>query len=228
MPISNKFHRISSLVGGFITIGTVVFSVFLNVFLQIVSKINGTVSSPITVTFIITQLSLIVVAVALLLGKKNVVTGILLLVSAALELVFSGVNHISNFLQLIRLSGDLPQIILIRAALFSFASLFIVLWRILIAVECFKAGAISGNACRFVLILVPIVSMILQVAGTIILSMLPMETSNSATALAMMIPSAIGAFIPHLGPIIACISASIPVREAPPVYYYPPTPYRPY
>jgi len=76
MPISKKFHRASSLVGGFVTIGTVVLSLLLNVFLQVVSKITGSVTAPITVQFIIAQLSFIIVAVALLLGKKNVVAGI--------------------------------------------------------------------------------------------------------------------------------------------------------
>ena len=229
MQIAKKFHRGSSVAAGIILIlGTLISAISMVLPIIMSNVMDMSISINIGWRNYANWVMTVAMAVMMFRGKKDMAAGILFLVTAVYGVITSVVRNLV-LIGGILINGNSNYMIM-QIVLYLAAALIDVAWRVLIALECFMPGKISCSFARFLLILTPILTALTTAAAQVVIFW---PISGSSAVWATILPTVVAIILSMVGPLVSCISASIPVWEAQPVYapqpmYDPQTGYRYY
>ncbi len=215
MKISNRTHRaLSVLAAVFILIWTV-----MRVAFQLITIFTILDNPPFTTLLdlggiIMVNLLLIVI---LFRGKKDNLAGILLIL-ASLYVVVTGILGRINiiFTYLFLTESMLPNMavsIIASNAIYLIGSLVAVAFRGFLAAECFNPGNISGEKLKFFLLVLPIVYVLIGIAGSLTNQLYLIADYGIAEYLLAGLLQAVVSAIPNAVHILVGLAFAIPVYE---------------
>lgn len=209
MKISNKMSRGVGIAAGVIMLLLMVFSSITSV----ISLFTGYLPTEYIVTSIVTlilnDIILTLMAIMLIRGKKDVLAGVMFILAAVYMLISSFRGVIVSLD-----SGYIPDSVVASIIIASVADLAGVAFRILIAVECFKPGAVSGSGAKILMILLPILTAVIAAVSTIVNALgFGYDTALIVTNIIVAVVSSVVSLIPQF---LMALAVSIPVREAVP------------
>lgn len=219
MKISNKIHRSTSIAAAVVMIITLI----IGIISQAVSlSSNGMYYDT---TYIITSVvklginsvAALMLIVILFRGKKDSAAGVLIILSALPIILVGAVGNISGMAAYISMKDALPEnmfgCMMTANVIRVFSHLLNVVFRVFLAVECFKPGSISGGKMKPFLIIMPIVYFVMVPAATMIQSLyMAADMGFGELLLVTLIPAAISAIM-YIENVIVGIAFSIPVYE---------------
>lgn len=176
MKISNRIHKGMAVTAAIIMLVVLTFGIFSNVITMVTtSKMSGIASGTATVVnLVINAIVEILVIIALFRGKKDITAAIFFLVITLAMVITGVISGITNIIALLgiallRMNTNDPVLkCMITGSLIALvANLAAVGFRVLLALECFKPGKISGCGAKALLIILPIVNILLVVASSI-------------------------------------------------------------
>lgn len=234
MKISNKLHRASSLAAGIVMLLTILFGLLTQLISlgSIIAQLTGEAATSYIVTAVsnlmLNTVVSILMIVVLFRGKKDIVACIIFLVTALYVLVAAAGGNISSFIQSFtpayaQYSDKSLAYIRVNLVLFLLSNLSHVALRGLIALECFKPGKLSAGGARFILIGLPILALVLSLAGSLVQA-ISYADGDMAYVVVGFLPVAILNIVNGIAPILMGVSFSIPVRETAPLGYGYPAP----
>lgn len=215
--ISNKMHRATSIVAAILLLVSIVFSL-VNLVNSVTNALADDMLGVMLPSMIVTVLTMIAnaaILVVLLRGKKDVLAGIMFILSA-LVLLITGVAM--QMITLVSMTAvysynpDIGQSMLTGSAIRIVTALIGIVFRIMIAVECFKPGKISGGKSKAILIILPIVITVLYMATSVVQQFYMLGDFGSVVFLtSVVLPAVLGMF-DNLWLVLTGICVSIPVR----------------
>lgn len=228
MKLSNKIHRVTSILTAVIMLVILVISAIRNVatlFGNPSAASNPTYVITTVVDLVINTLTNILIVVALFRGKKDTVSGVLFILTAlvlAWTGVISGIISLFSYISM-GVAGVLPDNYIACAVVASIigviAALIRVVFRVAIALECFTPGKLSGNKKKSILIILPIVNLILAAIATVVWQFYMVSEYDIGTFLAVaLLPAVLGA-VSSAWTVLLGLSMSIPVWEVDPLLY---------
>jgi hypothetical protein len=168
------------------------------------------------VNLIINTISSVLLIVALFRGKKDSLAGIFFIVTA-LPIVFSSlVGNITSVFAYLAMRGyneGMVTCALAATAIIFFANLFSIAFRVLLAIECFKPGKISGSKTKNLLLILPIVNILLTVVSTMVRQLYLASDYGFGSYLSIALLPAVLTAVMSIGTVILGLAFSIPVYE---------------
>lgn len=229
MKLSNKIHRVTSILTAVIMLVLLAISVITNVVTLLGNP--GATSNP---TYVITTvvnlavnaLANILIVVALFRGKKDTVSGVLFILTAlvlAWTGVISGIVSLFSNISMALAGVSLPNYYIASAVVATIiaviAALIGIAFRVAIALECFTPGKLSGNKKKSILIILPIVNLVLSAIATVVRQLYVVSDYGIGTVLAVtLLPAVFGAVF-SAWTVLLGLSISIPVWEVDPLQY---------
>ena len=215
MKVSNKLHRGTSIAAAVLLLITLILGTAINaaslIVLLSVSKPSQTLTSVLTLganTF-----ASLLVIIALFRGKKDTLAGVFFILTALPSVVTGVFGNISSaFVYMSRDSLESASMAA-GAIVLIFASLINVVFRILMATECFKPGRISGRKTRSLLIILPILYLLLTAVSTVVRQLYLVSYYKAGEFLLLaLLPAALSAVL-GIGVVILGLAVSIPVYD---------------
>ena len=220
MNVTNKIHRGTSLAAAIpmlilMIVGTLI--QVLNLFRTRFYYPDAEFIKQIIILAITTFAAFLVI-IALFRGRKDVFSGILFILAALSVFPTAVVGNITLvFTQLTE--GYLPENMaagFVAAAFISlFCNLVVILFRVLLAVECFNPGSLSRGKMKFLLIVLPIISIIATVIMQMVQNLYILADYDFAYYLSVALLPAIFGAIGSIPTVIMGLSLSIPVYQKP-------------
>ena len=152
MKISNRVDRLSGTTAAVLTLIMQFSTLVIN--LIATSAMGGTGAM---ITIVMNAVTLVVLCIALFRRKKDTVSAVLFLV-AALPGAVGLVSHVINLVTGASNSGQVAAWIV--------SNLVSIAFYVLVALECFSPGMLSGSSARKLLVILPIVRIFLSAFAT--------------------------------------------------------------
>ena len=206
MKITNKIHRVTSIIAAVLLILSVVSSL-LGTVRNLENYISNAASMLALVFSLVGNAFSVMFAVILLRGKKDMVSGILVVLSALYAFlgVFSfGASLLANAAY----GGNTAYF-----ACSFLVQLLTAAFRICIAIECFAYGTFSKNASRVILIILPILNVVLNIVSNYSLAAGYLQDGDFSAVLITFLSFAFSAILGNVPAVLMGISFSIPVKE---------------
>lgn len=218
MKITNKLHRGAAIAAGVLLLIAMAISI-ISAVTTLVNLLKYSSEGSYIVTSMLNSAMAIVIllltAVMMLRCKKDTAAGVVFILIALYTLIRSvggSVSSIFTFLKMGVGDGAFTGYLVLNLL----ANLVNFLFYILVALECFKPGCLSGSGAKIILILAPILKLLLSIVAYLC-NLLASSQTLSDTLIVFMTVS-ISMILTGLGPIVAGIAFSIPVKEAVPVW----------
>ena len=219
MPITNRIHRDSAVAAGIFMLLLTVLSIGLDIYSASLFH-NSTTSTLTIIGVVITAIINGMLAFVLFRGKKDPLAGALALVSMLTLMAPTLVRWL--------MLGQTPLVLeyfvsdfaseglgyYVAADLIGLAAgLFGAFFRILLAVECFKPGCVSGKKARSLLVFLPVVSIFLAAVATMVENLYPVRGSGFGVYVTSVFLPALILVIVDLAYVLMGLAFSIPVYE---------------
>ena len=217
MKVSRKLHKGAAVAAAILALVFFLLGVITSMRVMIMNFRTGNPQLIMSTLLpqIVNLIVVIITAVALLRGRKDVLGGILFLVCALVELI-RNFRTARTIFSMVRMSMD-PVLgrILGNSVVNVIATLVLIVFYLLIALECFKPGAISGGGAKVMLFILPVVAALLIMIGTLILQGEVMQIGGPAMLMTL---STMLAMVVKLIPLLLTgVAFAIPVYEQPQV-----------
>ena len=229
MKLSNKIHRVTSILTAVIMLVILAISTITNVatlFGNPSAASNPTRVMTTVVNLVINTITSILIVVALFRGKKDTVSGVLFILTAlvlAWTGVIRGIRSLFTNISMGVAGVSLPDHFIacaVAASIISvIAALIGVVFRGAIALECFTPGKLSGNKKKSILIILPIVNLILTAIATLVRQFYMVLEFGIGTFLAAALLPAVLGVVFSAWTVLLGLSMSIPVWEVDPLLY---------
>ena len=219
MKVTNKIHRGTSLAAAIIMLLMLFFATItkaLTLFATHSAYENAEYIRQIA-NFLISAFTSILLIVVLFRGKKDAFSGAVFIISA-LPLVFGMFSNMSfAFMQLVVQSVPANMAASLTGSAFIqvFANLVSIIFRVLLAVECFKPGNISRGKMKALLLVLPIVAIIANALAMAVQSLHLLTDYDFVDYLSIAMLPAIFSAIGSIPTVIMGLSLSIPVYQKP-------------
>ena len=204
MRISNKIHRSTSILAGIFTL--------LSLLIYLLATLVNAISGMFLPTSILPTLREILVMVLLIIvmfrGKKDPAAGVMALI---MLLAATAYDVITYGMQLLRSEYFLEyfnSLWLVSRVLALVSAVVYAVFYLLIALECFNPGKISGTGMKALLVVLPVVGVLLFVTNKVLF------TCSSGMPLGLaLVSGGLLDLLKGIGPIVAGIATSIAVEE---------------
>ena len=223
MKISNRVHKGTAITAAIIMLVTLVSGIFTNVITMVMNQNLHDIAPATTmiVNLVINSIVEILVIVALFRGKKDIMAAIFFLVITLAMVITGVIGRITNIITLLRI-GDIGNDSMVKRMITGgmialVANLAAVGFRVLLALECFKPGKISGCGAKALLIILPLVNILLVAASSIAQQGYMMERYGFAEFFLIAGLPAVLAAVFSIGWILAGAAFAKPVYEQLPV-----------
>lgn len=215
MRIANKTHRTASIAAAVIMLIVLLLGTASNVFTLI--SFPSTAQNLMTVVnLVIRTLTNILLIVALFRGKKDILAGIFMIVAAlpVITGIISGVfSIISSFAVYNSMMRGIAGCMIAANMIRILANLLNVVFYVLLAVECFAPGQISGSKLRASFLILPCMNILLIAVATMVQQLYVLVDYDFGYYLSVALVPAVISAVLSVGTIIMGIAFSIPVYE---------------
>lgn len=218
MRISNKIHRGASMVAAIVMLILLLISTVFSM----ISLLSLRLYAPEAfisnlVNLLLGLVCTIFLIIPLFLGKKDVLAAIFVLVPV-LHTAVTLIRNLISFFSLFRATLSSQTACIAASQMIYFVSnVALAAFYLLIVMECFKPGKISGSRAKSFLVVLPIVQILLVFFGNIVQSLYQISDFNFMGSLVSVVLSAFIAAIFSAPRVIMGIAYSIPVKE--PIIY---------
>lgn len=223
MKISNRVHKGTAITAAIIMLVVLVFGIFSNVITMVMNQNLHDIAPATTmvVNLVINSIVEILVIIALFRGKKDITAAIFFLVITLAMVITGVIGRITNIIALFRI-GDIGNDSMVKCMITGglialVANLAAVGFRVLLALECFKPGKISGCGAKTLLIILPIVNILLVAVSSIAQQSYMMEIYGTARYFAVVGLPAVLAAVFSIYWILVGAAFAKPVYEQLPV-----------
>lgn len=224
MKITNKLHRGTAITAGVIFLIALIFSVIsaVSTLITFISHDMDTATILTTAaSTLLNAVSVLLMAVVMLRGKKDTAAGVVFILLTLYVLLANVFNVVTQFLAYSAVSSLFNGYIAAYLLLSLLAGLANVALRVLICVECFKPGKLSGSGAKVILVVTPVLALVLSVLAYLPYAINYTTGQDISQLIIMFLSLALGTVIGGIAPIIMGISFSIPVKEAAPAWSAP-------
>ena len=218
MKISNKIHRGASVAAAVFLLIVLLLGAAANLItlINFSSAYSSIVSTVLTLTAN-TVTGLLMVA-ALFRGRKDALAGVFFLIAALSLFVTGGISNAVTFFSAISMGSILDgnNILGYTAAgsfLMILANLVSIVFRGLLAAECFKPGQLSGSSLKMLLPILPIVNILMVAVSNIVRQLFLLENYGLSVFLINVLPSFLLSAVMSAGNILMGLALAIPVYE---------------
>lgn len=219
MRISNKIHSGTAVAAAVIMVITAIMTVGTNVLTLIANSRYYQSSQMISslVRLVVTTITCILMAVVLFRRKKDTVGGVIFAITAVpiiITGVFGKITGIFSYLQMAGFMESGMLICFIAASLINLiGNVASAAFRILVAMECFKPGNISGGKMKSFLIILPIVSIVLMMFATMVQNLYMVGDYGFGEYLLTMLPGTVLSALFSVVYVVIGLAFSTPVYE---------------
>lgn len=225
MKISNKIHRGAGIAAAVILLVTLLISTASQAVTLVMNGQHYDTTTLITtlVNLTINIMNSVLLVVVLFRGKKDTLSGALMLVTALIILgkdVTGGIATMFSYASTRAfLQGDMFACFMAAAAIRLIGGITNVAFRVFLALECLKPGNISGSKLKVMLIILPVVVIMLTAFSTMVQSFyMVTDYGFGEYLLPMMVAASVTAVL-SIGNVITGLALSIPVYEKTPFSY---------
>lgn len=222
MTISNKIHRGTATAAGVFLVIVAILGVISQVFSLISNSIHYDSSYIITtiVNLVINTASNILLAVMLFRGKKDSAAGVVFILTAlpiAVRGILGGSSVLFTYLAMQgSMNEDVFTSMIVANAIRLVSNILSVLFRILLAMECFKPGNICGGKMKFLLVVLPILVILTSAASIMAQSLYVLTSYDIGQYLVVTLPVAVITAVTNLGLVLMGLALATPVYESAP------------
>lgn len=223
MKITNKIHRGASLAAAIVMLIILILGTGSNVITTVtnIHRYENTQLLTTILNLVINTVSSILLIVVLFRGKKDTLAAVFFLVTALPILVRGLVGNITTvfaYLAMRHFDGNMAALGVAATVILFLANLISIVFRVLLAAECFKPGKISGGGAKILLLILPIANILLTAVSTMVRQLYMVFDYGYELGVyfsATLIPAVITAVF-SIGIVIMGLAFSIPVYEKKP------------
>ena len=205
MRISNRTDPVATTTATVLTLVLRILSLIVT-FVSVISNAGASLLPSLLSSNLLTIAILVFLVIALVRKRKDPLAAVFFLLSA-LPAATAIIRHIQNLAN--------PYSYKIQVIIWILCNLATIAFYVLLAVECFAPGKISGTGSRSLLILLPIVSILLSAAGNYALSIADALSWGDFPMIFSMLTAATFSIVMQCWMIFVGIAFSIPVYENP-------------
>ena len=204
MRISNKIHRSTSILAGIFTL----LSLLVYLLATLINVISGIFLPASIPSMLREMLVMVLLIIVMFRGKKDPAAGVMALIMLVAATAYDVITYGMQLIRSELFLAYFNSLWLVSRVLALVSAVVYAGFYLLLVLECFNPGKISGSGMKVLLAILPVVGVLLFVANQVLF------TCSSGMPLGMaLISGGLLDLLKGVGPIVAGIAASIAVEE---------------